>query len=60
MRRRRSWSEIYAKDVLGTILEFRGHVIMEHEIVERRLRADMLFVPEPERRARKTWAPSIA
>jgi hypothetical protein len=46
MRRRRSWPETYAKDVLGTILEVRGQVIMEHEIVERRLRADMLFVPE--------------
>jgi hypothetical protein len=53
MRSRRSWLEIYAKDVLGTILEFRGQVIMEHEIVERRLRADMLFVPEPARRSQE-------
>jgi hypothetical protein len=50
---RRSWPETYGKDVLGTILEFRGQVIMEHEIVERRLRADVLFVPEPERRGQE-------
>jgi hypothetical protein len=50
VRRKRSWPETYAKDVLGTILECRGLVTMEHEIVERRLRADMLFVPEPDRR----------
>lgn len=49
----RSWPETYAKDVLGSILELRGRVIMEHEIVERRLRADMLFVPEPDRRGRE-------
>jgi hypothetical protein len=50
MRRKRSWPETYAKDMLGTILELRGRVITEHEIVERRLRADMLFVPDPARR----------
>jgi hypothetical protein len=47
-RRMRTSPEIYAKEVLGTALEFRGQVITEYEIVERRQRADMLFVPDPE------------
>jgi hypothetical protein len=47
-RRMRTWPETYAKEVLGTTLEFRGQVITEYELVERRQRADMLFVPDPE------------
>jgi hypothetical protein len=39
-RRMRTSSEIYAKEVLGTALEFRGQVITEYEIVERRQRAE--------------------
>jgi hypothetical protein len=41
-----TWPETYGKDVIGTVLELRGQVVMEHEIVERRHRADMLFLPE--------------
>jgi hypothetical protein len=44
----RTWPETYAKEVLGTALEFRGQIITEYEIVERRQRADMLFVPDSE------------
>jgi hypothetical protein len=49
----RTWPETYAKEVLGTALELRGQVITEYEIVERRQRADMLFLPDPESRGRE-------
>jgi hypothetical protein len=46
-------AELYRKDMIGSLLEMRGEVEIEHEIVLRRLRADVLYRPRKRRGRRE-------